>query len=138
MSDDRASERGAGAVELAAAVTALLLALFFVVGALRVSTTRSDVTAAARGAARAAAASYDRAEAMAAAETVAADVLADRGVACVGLDVAVGGDHRPGGVVTATVTCSVSLEDVSLVGFGSSETVTATAVEMVDVIRGGR
>ncbi len=137
MNEARTDERGASAVELAMAFTALLLALFFVVGALRVSTTRSDVAAASRAAARAAAHAYDRPTADAEARRVAVDILADRGVACHDLVVTVSDDYAPGAIVTATVRCTVDLSDVTLVGFGESEVVEASAVEMVDVVRGG-
>ncbi|MDH3681580.1 MAG: pilus assembly protein [Acidimicrobiia bacterium] len=133
----RRYERGAGGVELAVAFTSLLLALFFVVGALRVSTTRSDVSAAARAAARAASQAYDASDGSAEAARVAEDALVDRGVGCRELGVAASGDYRPGAIVTVTVTCTVDLGDVALVGFPGTETVTATAAEMVDVIRGG-
>ena len=119
------------------ASSSLLLVLFFVVGGLRIANTRSDVSAASRAAARAAAQGYSAQEGAAAAELVAADVLADRGVGCVGLSVEVSDDYRPGAVVSVTVTCIVDLGDVAIVGFPGTDTVRATAVEMVDVVRGG-
>lgn len=133
----RRAERGSGGVELAVAFTSLLLVMFFVVGALRVSNTRSDVSAAARSAARAAAGSYDQAEAQQAAQGVANDALAAKGVACQNLSVTVSALYDPGSIVTATVTCTVDLSDVALVGFPGTETVQASAVELVDVVRGG-
>lgn len=133
----RARERGSGGVELAVAFGSVLLVLFFVVGALRVSTTRGDVSAAARAAARAASQTYSAPEAHAEATAVAEDVLAGRGVACRGLDVTLGRDHRPGAIVIVTVTCTVDLGDVVLVGFPGTDTVRATAAEMSDVVRGG-
>ena len=44
---------------------------------------------------------------------------------------------RSGGLATVTVTCVVDLGDASLAGFASSKTVTRTATERVDPIRGG-
>lgn len=130
-------ERGTAAVEAGVAVTALLLVGFFIVGALRVVGSSGDVDAAARAAARAAAVSYDTASASAAASKVAGAVLADRGVACHGLSVSIGGDLAAGGVVTATVTCTVSLADVVVAGFPGTRTVSGDGVEQVDVVRGG-
>lgn len=136
VTDGRRAERGAGGVDLAIAATGLLLALFFVVGALRISTVRSDVSAAARAAARAAAHSYELGAARGEATSVAEEALADRDVVCRNLRVDIGGDVAPGALVTATVRCTVDLDDVTLVGFGRREVVEATAVEMVDVLRG--
>jgi hypothetical protein len=90
-----------------------------------------------RAAARAAAANYDTASASAAASKVAGATLADRGVACRNLSIAVGGTLVPGGVVTVAVTCTVSLGDVLVAGFPGSRTLTGRGVEQVDVIRGG-
>jgi Flp pilus assembly protein TadG len=127
----RNDERGTAGVEAAFAVVALLLVGFFIIGALRVTNT------AAHAAARAAAAEYDAASANAAANRVAAGVLSDRGVACQGLNVVVGGDLTSGGVVTVEVTCTVDLSDVALAGFPGSRTLTGRGVEQVDVVRGG-
>ncbi len=133
----REGQSGAGGVELAVAFSSLLLALFFVVGAMRLSTTRSDVSAASRAAARAAAQTYTAAQAEREATVVAGDLLAERGVGCRGLRVEVSDDVRPGSIVTATVSCRVDLSDVALVGFPGSSNVEATAAELVDVVRGG-
>jgi Flp pilus assembly protein TadG len=130
-------DRGSAAVEAGVAVTALLLVGFFIVGALRVVGSGGDVEAAARAAARAAAANYDAASATSAAAKVASDVLANRGVACESLGVAVGGDVTAGGVVTVAVTCTVSLADVVVAGFPGSRTLSGHGVEQVDVVRGG-
>lgn len=131
------SERGAASVELAIAAGSLLLALFFVVGALRISTTRSDVSAAARAAARAAAQTYGPEAGAAEARQVADDALRRRGVGCRNITTSVSGSFRSGSIVTVTVRCTVDLRDVALVGFPGSETVEATSAEMIDVLRGG-
>ena len=65
-------------------------------------------------------------------------MLADRGVACASMSVAVGGSLERGGVVTVSVTCTVGLDDAALGGFGGSRTVTGRGVEAVDSVRGGR
>lgn len=128
---------GSAGVEAAVAVVALLLTGFFLIGALRVTNSGGDVNAAAWSAARAAAATYDSAAATSAAQTVAAGVLADRGVACQNLTVDVSGDLSSGSVVTVDVTCRVSLTDVGLVGFTGARIVHGRGVEQVDVVRGG-
>ena len=125
-------------MEAAIAVTSLLLVGFFIIGAIRVVGSGGDVDAAARSAARAAAAEYDPGSAASAAEAVAAQTLAARGVACQNLAVTVDGDLSPGSVVVVEVTCSVSLADVVLAGFPGSRTVTGRGVEQVDVVRGGQ
>jgi Flp pilus assembly protein TadG len=131
-------DRGSAGVEAAFAVVALLLVGFFIIGALRVTNTGGDANAAAHAAARAAAGEYDLPSANAAANRVAAGVLADRGVACQGLNVNVTGDLASGGIVTVEVTCTVDLSDVALAGFPGSRTLTGRGVEQVDVVRGGR
>jgi len=134
---DRERDRGSAGVETAGAVVALLSVGFFVIGALRVTGSGGDVTAAAHAGARAAAAERDFGSAQTAAYAVASGVLADRGVACADLAVAVGGSLAPGGVVEVDVSCVVQMADVGLGGFHSDRTVSARGVELVDVIRGG-
>ena len=130
-------DRGSAGVETAIAVVALLAVGFFVIGALRVVGSGSDVNAAAHSAARAAAAEYDIGAASAAASRIASGVLADRGVACQAMSVSVGGDFVAGGIVTVDVSCTVSLADVVLAGFPGSRTVHGHGVEQIDAIRGG-
>jgi hypothetical protein len=65
-------------------------------------------------------------------------MLASRGVACAGgPGVAVSGELSAGGVISVSVTCTVSLADVGLAGFPGSRTVSGSAVEYVDSVRGG-
>ena len=132
------TERGATGVEMAVAASGFILATLLAVGGLRITTTRSDVSAAARSAARAAAQAYTRPEAEDLATGVAGEALAARGVACIDLRIEISGGHEPGELVAATLTCQVDLGDVTLVGFPGRTAVTATAVEMVDVVRGGQ
>ena len=125
-------------MEAAFAVVALLAVGFFVVGALRVTGSSSDVDSAAHAGARAAASAYEPAAAQASASTVVRQVLADRGVACEDLTVSVSGDLAAGSVVVVDVSCTVRLDDAALAGFPGAKTVTGRGVEQVDVIRGGR
>lgn len=137
MTSEPSPDRGSAGVETAIAVVALLSVGFFIIGALRVVGTRGDVDAAAHSAARAAAAEYDPTAASAAADNAAAVVLADRGVACQSLDVSVGGNFVPGGLVTVDVSCTVSLGDVVLAGFPGKRTVHGHGAEQIDIVRGG-
>jgi Flp pilus assembly protein TadG len=130
-----ARDRGTAGVETAIAVTALLLVAFFIVGALRITNSGGDVQAAARAGARAAAVARTAGEGQSVAVCVVQTALANRGVACSG------GPQvsavRSSGLATVTVTCVVALGDVSPAGFDGARTVTATASERVDPIRGG-
>jgi Flp pilus assembly protein TadG len=132
-------ERGTAGVEAALAVTALLGMLFFIVGALRVTNSGGDVSAAARAGARAAAAERDMGAASAAASRIASAALASRGVACAGGPrVSVSGSVAAGGTVVVDVSCIVALGDAELAGFGGARTVSGRGVEYVDSVRGGR
>lgn len=133
---DRGVDRGGAGVEVALAVTALMLVAFFVVGALRVTNAVGDVEAAARAGARAAATARLAASGDAAAKTVVESALAARGVACLG-GPAVVVARDAAGVATVTVTCLVALDDVTAAGFASTKTITASASERVDPLRGG-
>lgn len=139
--DRQARDRGSAGVEGAFAAAALLGVGLFMIGALRVTTAVGDVGAAARAGARAAATVRDG-DGLAAARSVVARSLADRGRACVDEPAVqlIEGE----GVVTVTVACVVALDDVGLGGFapaggaGAPRTVSASATEMVDRIRGGQ
>lgn len=129
-------DTGSAGIETAFAVTALLLVLFFVVGGMRVVNSNGDVAAAARAGARAAATARTSGQASSDAGAVVSNMLADRGVACSGGPaVSVNGAGVPGNAVTVTVTCTVSLSDVVIVGFPGSRNVTVSAVEYVDATR---
>ena len=128
-------DRGSAGVEVAFAVTALLMVAMFTIGALRTTNAGGDVAAAARAGARAAATARTDAGSQAVAQQVVLDALASRGVACSGgPGVSI---SRAGAVATVTVTCVVSLGDAALAGFADSKTVTRTASERVDALRGG-
>lgn len=129
-------EHGSAGVGLAMGATALVIVMMFAAGALRVTTTRGDVSAAARAGARAASNSYNQPSGEAAAGEVVKAILADRGVACPSPQVAADGDWTPGGFINVTVTCTVDLSDVLLAGFSGQETIERTATERVDLLRG--
>ena len=114
----------------------LLLVLMLIVGGLRISNMNGDVQSAAHAGARAAAAERDIGSAQAAAKRVVSNALAESGVGCPAPSVSVSGD-LDGGLVTVSVTCTVSLADVALAGFPGSRTVSVSAVELTDQLRGG-
>ena len=131
------SDAGTAGVETAIALTALLLVVFFAVGAVRITGTNGDVGTAARAAARAAASERTAGSGRSLAGAVAGQILADRGLACIGGPaIETSGAGVPGGVVTVTVTCNVDLGDVVFDGFPGSRAVSASATEYVDALRG--
>jgi len=129
-------DEATSAIELPIAVAGLVLVMLLTVGGLRISNMNSDVQSAAHAAARAAAAERTPLAAQAAASIVATRALAQSGVGCASPLVVVSGDVG-GGVVRVQVTCTVSLSDVTAAGFPGSRTVTATAIEVTDQLRGG-
>lgn len=130
-------DTGSAGVETALAVIALLSMTFFVVGGLRITNTNGDVSAAARAGARAAAAAGSTSAASANAAAVVDAMLASRGVACVGgPSTSVSGAGSADSLVRVTVTCTVSLDDVVLGGFPGSRSVTSSAIEYTDSVRG--
>ena len=134
----RQGERGSAGVDASIAITGLLMMLFLVVGGLRIAGTDGDVDAAARAGARAASQAYDSTAGQSAARAVVEDALASRGVACRNLLVTASGSWAPGGSVRVDVSCTIDLSDVTLAGLPGDRLSTGSAVEVVDVIRGGQ
>lgn len=131
-------ETGNAVVELAIVVPVLVLLMLFVVAGGRVTQARGDVYGAAGDAARAASLRGSPGAATAEATATARRSLADRGVTCAGLSVDVDtGALRPGGRVAVSVTCVVSLADLTGLGLPGSRAISASAAEVVDVFRGG-
>ncbi|HEX9994704.1 MAG TPA: TadE/TadG family type IV pilus assembly protein [Acidimicrobiales bacterium] len=115
----------------------LVVLVLFVVLCGRLGSTANDVETAASDAARAASIELSSAAAVAAGESTAAAVLAERSVGCSSRAVVVStGGLVNGGTVEVTVTCVVSLADLSGLGLPGSKTVTASAAEIVDRYRG--
>lgn len=122
---------------LALGALCLTVLLLFGVGALRLTIASGEVSAASRAAARAAANAYSRADGQIAAAAMADELLGERTGSCRDSRVVVRGDWRPGGLVEATVTCTVSMEGLTLAGFDSNRVVSHRAVEVIDRFRGG-
>lgn len=130
-------DRGdAGPLEMVILVPVVLLAFALVVAFGRTTTAAEHVAHAAAVGARAAAGAQTASGASALATDVVADTLAQVGMTCDAP--AVVGTFVPGGSVTVTVSCTVDLGDVSELGaIPGSRTLTASATEVIDRIRGG-
>lgn len=133
----RRAERGAAVVELTLLTPVFVLLLLFVVGLGRLAQARGDLEGAARDAARAASIERTAPAAAEAARSTAAATLADRDITCGDLVVAVDtSSFDPGGSVVVDMACTVSFSDLSLLRLPGSRTLSARAVEVVDVFRG--
>jgi Flp pilus assembly protein TadG len=133
----RGTRGDSGPLELVILVPVLLLLFALVVAFGRSTTAQEHVQHAAAVGARAAAGAQTQGGGAALADQVVGDSLSRVGMTdCSAPDV--GGSWTPGGRVTVTVTCEVSLGD--LLAFGhipGSRTLQASATEVVDRTRGG-
>lgn len=130
-------DRGSATVEIVVVTPVLLALLLFAVFLGRLASARDGVDAAARDAARAASIARSSDESEAAGRDAASSALVGRGVTCrrlvVGID---SSDFRPDATVTATVTCTADLSDLTLIGVPATRTITARFSEPVDTYRG--
>jgi Flp pilus assembly protein TadG len=132
-----ASDTGSSTAELALATPVLMAVLLFLVLCGRLVSARMDLDAAASSGARSGSIARSEATARAEAERTARETLAARGVTCRNATVSVNtGGLRPGGAVSVTVSCTVPLSDLLLLGVPGSRTVSATATSPVDQWRG--
>ncbi|MER6146221.1 TadE/TadG family type IV pilus assembly protein [Streptomyces sparsogenes] len=132
----RVADRGSAAVEIVLVTPLLMLVLLTVVALGRLADARLVAADAAHQAARAASLARTEAEARTAARRTTDAALHNAGVACTRPKVALTTNGlRPGGVVTAKVTCSVELRDLTHVGMPGRITLHGTAFSPVDVHR---
>jgi Flp pilus assembly protein TadG len=132
------SERGSAAVELVLVTPLLLLFVLVAVGFGRLADARLQVNDAASQAARAASIARDPGTAAAVARRTAMASLAGHHLTCQPVAVTVDTSaFRPGGAVTARITCTVSLADLAPLPVPGTETVEAAASSPIDVYRGG-
>ncbi|WP_433615341.1 TadE/TadG family type IV pilus assembly protein [Dactylosporangium sp. CA-139114] len=132
-----APDAGSSTAEVALVTPLLVAVLLFVVLCGRLVSAQMDLDAAASAAARAGSIARTESTARADAERTARDTLAARGVTCQQATVSVSTSKlRPGGAVTVTVSCTVPLSDLVLLGVPGSRTVQATATSPVDTWRG--
>lgn len=132
-------ESGSASVELVLLTPVLLVLLLFVVAGGRLVSTRGQVDAAARDAARAGTLARSpgdaRRDALAAAKTRLDTGRAGCRTLTVDVDTSA---FREGGRVATTVTCAVDLGDLTLLGIPGTRMVRAVAVEPVDTFKGIR
>lgn len=132
------TERGSIATEVVLLAPVLMLMLAFVVMTGRLGEATGVVTDAAQQAARAASLRADPVEAAADAESTAAANLRSAGLSCVEFSVEVDTSRFVrGGDVSVTVSCTTSFGDLAFAGLPGSRTLSARAVEVIDVHRGG-
>jgi Flp pilus assembly protein TadG len=130
-------DRGSAATELVLLTPLLVAMLLLVVMGGRYAQARADVDAAARDAARAGSIARGPDSASADGSEAARARLHEGDVTCRTLDVVVDtAGFRAGGSVTATVTCTVDLGDLTGLNLPSSRTFAASFTEPVDTYRG--
>ncbi|WP_051385930.1 TadE/TadG family type IV pilus assembly protein [Actinokineospora inagensis] len=133
----RLDERGSAAAELTLFTPVAVMLVLFVVFCGRLAASEMRVTDAAHQAARSASISRTPGQADQNARTTAATALAQAGVTCQNLTVATDTQGlRPGAAVTVTVSCTVGLSDLGLLGVPGNRTVTATYTSTIDTYRG--
>lgn len=136
MSSNGGDERGVTAVEFVLITPVLVVALLFTVGLARMAHARQQVESVAADAARAA--SLERNTSLAAdrGKQTAEQSMGANGLSCSPLKVHVDvSRYRPGGVVTARVSCRVELSDLTLSGLPGSHTYVANSSVPIETYR---
>lgn len=137
MSRKGSGERGAATTELVLLTPVLILVLLFVVALGRVASARQDVDAAARDAARAAANARSATAARADGMTAAQVTLSSGGITCRDLSIDIATDNfRAGGIVSARVSCTVDLGDLTGLRLPAARTISASFTAPLDAYRG--
>ncbi|MEV0318137.1 TadE/TadG family type IV pilus assembly protein [Streptomyces sp. NPDC050658] len=130
------SDIGSVTMELVLLIPLLITMLWLLLFCGRLADTRIRIEDAAHQAARAASAERSTSAAAAEARATAASALSDAGIICRSLDVETNGSMRPGGTMTATVSCSVDLHDLALLQVPGETTLKAEFAAPVDEYRG--
>ena len=133
-------ERGTGTLEVAIVGGAFVLVFVVVALLVRVNQTGNAVESAADAAARAASLARDTGQAQNEAAAMANVSLAQAGVECINLTVTIdsAGINAPlgtTGVVSADVTCTISVSNSVLIGMPGTREITAHAISPVDAYR---
>ncbi len=129
-------DEGSIVVELAVLMPALFVLALVVLVFGRTTETRQLVTEASRAGAQAAAVLPTASSAEAGAADMAVVSIFGRDHTCAGAQVTTDTSHfYAGGSVSVTVTCVVSLSDLSVPGVPGSETIRATATAPIDPYR---
>jgi Flp pilus assembly protein TadG len=138
LATQRRDERGSATTELTLLTPLLILLLLFVVLCGRVANTKLRINDAAHQAARSATIARTPAEASTAAETSAHAALSSAGITCQSLTVLTDiQDLLPGSTVTVTISCTIGLGDLTMLGIPGSRTFQSSFTSPVDVWRGG-
>lgn len=133
----RRDERGSAAAELTLLTPLLILLLLFVVLCGRLADTKLRINDVAHQAARAATLARTPSQATANAQSTANAALASAGITCQSLTVSTDTQGlKPGSTVTVTVSCSVGLGDLTMLGVPGSRTFESSFSSPVDVWRG--
>lgn len=133
----RRDEGGSAGMELVLVTPVLVMFLVFVVGLGVMAQARQEVEAVASDAARAASLERNTFLSQSAARTAAQRSLADAGLECAGLQVVVDiSEYHPGGQVTATVTCTAQVSDMTMLGVPGTRTFRSTSTVPIETYRG--
>jgi Flp pilus assembly protein TadG len=132
----QSEERGSVTAELVLLTPLLILLLLFVVGLGRLAGARIEVDGAAAQAARAASIARSPEGATLAAKQTATSALGSDHITCAQLSVSTDtAQFTPGGSVAVTVTCTVSLSELTGLRVPASESVTNRSVAVIDQYR---
>lgn len=127
------SEAGSVSLELVLLTPVLVGAILVIAGGARLVEARSDVGTAASAAARAASLEVSASTASPAGRRAGADAMAQGGTGCAHLEIDMDTHaFRPGGYVSATVTCVADLRDLGGFGLPGSKTFTATTTVPIE------
>lgn len=130
-------DRGSAATEIVLVMPLLMVLMLFAVGGGRFVSARLDVDEAAHEAARAASLARSPGAATAAAQQTATAALAAAGLACPQVAASVDAtDDHPGGRVSVTVACTVSLSGLTGVPMPGQHTVRSTSTSVIDTYTG--
>lgn len=129
-------ERGVMAIEVVLLTPVLVAAIMVILAAARYVDARGQTNSAAFAAARAASLTTNHEAAVSAGRAAAQVSMTQRGQACARLTVDIdAGDFRPGGDLSATVTCLADLSDLAGFGLPGSKSFTSTAVVPLEQYR---
>jgi len=130
------NQTGCMSIEMVLITPALVACILSIAGGARYVDARGQASSAAFAAARAASLTSNQEAAVAAGHRAASRSMAERGLACTRLTVAIdAGEFRPGGHLRATVTCLADLSDLSGFGLPGHKTFTSTAVVPIEKFR---
>ena len=135
-----ADETGSAGISTFVVVMTVITLLGLGISGMRLFIGASDLKAASRAGARAAALESTLGAAQSQASLVIEDELAQAGMACENEQVRVSagpGGFEPGGSVVVELTCEVARRDLFTPWSGGPKIITATSVEPIDCLRGG-